>query len=255
MKRKLYLLVITTLVFSSISTAAFAEKSLDDVINSNQTTIEQTETNSSSTSGGTTRSSKNSDFISGLNEASDITADLQGGNELTSGIKMVAGKILQVVFNALPVLLVLRVGIDLMYMTLSFTRGFLGNGHTGAASSPQQSGGGMGLGGMGMGMSSMGMGMGSGMGGMHGGSNQQGQQGAKIQWVSTAALNAVAGEKTMGPDGKPVGIFKGYIKDMVVVFIMVPILILLASTGVLTSIGLTLGSLLVDGIRNIKGMI
>ena len=76
-----------------------------------------------------------------------------------------------------------------------------------------------------------------------------------MQWVSNAALNAVAGENIVGPDGKAVSPFKLYIKDMIVVLILVPILITLAVTGALTSLGFVIAQVVVDGIAKIGSMI
>jgi cytochrome c oxidase assembly factor CtaG len=87
------------------------------------------------------------------------------------------------------------------------------------------------------------------MGGGMGMSNMQGNQMAmqnqpargRIQWVSNAALNAVATESTVGPDGKANGPFKTYIKDMVVVLVLTPVLLVLALTGVLADLGFVIG--------------
>jgi hypothetical protein len=101
-----------------------------------------------------------------------------------------------------------------------------------------------GMGGFGGGMNRGGMGMGmSGMGGM-GGQQQQGA-GLKIQWVSNAALNAVASESTPGPNG-PQNAFKIYAKDMIIVLVITPIFLVLAVTGALTNLGFVLGDALVD---------
>jgi len=117
----------------------------------------------------------------------------------------------------------------------------------GAIGTPGMIGGGMGIG-MHGGMA----GMHGGMAGMHGGmvggamqGNQMAMQNqparGRIQWVSNAALNAVATESTVGPDGKANGPFKTYIKDMVVVLVLTPVLLVLAFTGVLADLGFVIG--------------
>ena len=75
-----------------------------------------------------------------------------------------------------------------------------------------------------------------GMGGMQG---QMGAQPAmgRIQWVSNAALNAAAAESVVGPDGKAVSPFKAYMKDMTVVLVITPVLLVLAISGALTDLG------------------
>lgn len=101
-----------------------------------------------------------------------------------------------------------------------------------------------------------------GMGGMGMNSMQQGmsQPGAtpamgRIQWVSTAALNAVASETTVGPNGKPINPLRPYAKDMVVILVLAPVFLVLAVTGALTDLGLLVGELLANAISNIGGMI
>ena len=69
-----------------------------------------------------------------------------------------------------------------------------------------------------------------------------------MQWVSNVALNAVANENNIGPDGKPVSAFRLYTKDMLVTLTIIPILLTLAMTGALTKVGFTLAYIIVDGI-------
>ena len=129
--------------------------------------------------------------------------------------------------------------------------------------------------GMGMGMNSgMGMGMGAGIGGMgmHGGygMNRMGMGGmgiqggnapganpamGRVQWVSTAALNAAAAEQIVGPDGKAISPLKMYAKDMIVVLVITPVLLTLAITGVLTDLGFLIGKLIADTVSGIGGML
>ena len=73
----------------------------------------------------------------------------------------------------------------------------------------------------------------------------------KTQWVSNAALNAVAAESTVGPDGKPSSALKLYLKDMLFVLILTPILLVLCVSGVLVNLGLGLATIIANGIANI----
>lgn len=290
MKRR-HALVVFVLMFTlifSMSTLAFAAEegtSLDDVINNNsqQTQIE-TKTSGTTSDGDkqiSDREQKNQNFIAGINKAADLSGQVDGVEEATSGLRFVAAWVVQVLAYGLTVLLAVRVMLDLTYIGLPFTRSFLANGYAGNAQAgaggmpnSMQGGPGMGMGGMGgmgmgggyggryggmggMGMGGMGMGGGMGMqGGMQPANMNQGNNIAgRIQWVSNAALNAVAGESTVDPSGKPVGPFKRYMKDMVVVLVMVPILITLAVTGTLTSLGFLIGDLLVDAISGIGDML
>lgn len=264
MGKKIRCLLASALLITSMSVPAFATGSLDDAISTNQTQVEtsvdtnqeqsnqgisnSSQSNSSSSSN---RQARDMDFINGMNAAADLTADIDGANEITGAVKKFVGKIIGFIFFTIPVLLTLRVALDLTYIGVPFLRKALGNGHAGSAPAGGQGGmsGGMGMGGMSGGFG----GMSGGMGGMSGGMGAQNAGGLKVQLVSNAALNAVAAEKAQGPDAP--GPFKIYIKDMVVVLTLIPVLIVLASTGILTTVGLTIGSFLVDFISNIKGMI
>lgn len=199
-----------------------------------------------------------SDYIENLEDATDMSEQAEGIETITSGIKTVASYVIQILCYAVTVLLVLRVVLDLAYIGLPFLRSFLANGYMGNAQA--------GAGGMANSMAAGGMGgFGTMRGGMHGQSSVMDMNQpvtsnninnrAKIQLVSNAALNAVASESMIGSDGNAVSPFKLYVKDMVVVLIMVPILLTLAVTGALTNLGFFLGGLLVDVITGIGNMI
>lgn len=229
---------------------------------------------------------KNSNFIDGLHEAADLTPDVEGAKTVTSGAKLVAAFIVQVLSYIIIAFLAVRILLDLAYIALPFTRTFLSNGYAG---NPQQPGnmqpgmggmgmggmggmgapgmGGMGMGGMGgygrgryggmggMGMGGMGMQGGMGMGMNQAAGNQQNSMIGQVQFVSNAALNAVASESAIGPDGKTMNPFKIYIKDMTVLLIVTPILIVLAATGTITNLGFVIANALVDAIGKLGQMI
>ena len=287
MRRTITLILAVLLALSSTAIIALGTDSLDDVLNNveqqEQVQQEQVE-NSTGTNNNTDENkvdtyNKNKGFIDGLNKAADVSADVEGVENVTAGAKTAVAFVVQIIAYLITILLALRVVLDLMYIALPFTRTFLGNGYMGNAqagaggmpNSMSMGGmGGMGMGGMGGiggryggryggmgGMSGMGgMGMAGGMNaGMGMGAGQQPNVIGRIQWVSNAALNAVAGENIVGPDGKAVSPFKLYIKDMIVVLILVPILITLAVTGALTSLGFVIAQVVVDGIAKIGSMI
>ena len=288
MRRTITLILAVLLALSSTEIIALGTDSLDDVLNNveqqEQVQQEQVE-NSTGTNNNTDENkvdtyNKNKGFIDGLNKAADVSADVEGVENVTAGAKTAVAFVVQIIAYLITILLALRVVLDLMYIALPFTRTFLGNGYMGNAqagaggmpNSMSMGGwGGMGMGGMGgiggryggrygmggmSGMGGMGMGMAGGMNaGVGMGAGQQPNVIGRIQWVSNAALNAVAGENIVGPDGKAVSPFKLYIKDMIVVLILVPILITLAVTGALTSLGFVIAQVVVDGIAKIGSMI
>ena len=267
----------------TVSAASEAPSSLDEIINQQETTDNE-ETNEQQPSGNTqsggstnngTVNYGNGALVDELEDATDLGDVSPGATKINQGIKKVASFIIQVLAYFVTAMLVVRVVLDLCYITLPFTRSFLSNGYGGQAmgqpgmGQPGMGGmGGMGMGGMGMG--GMGMGgmrggygmnrMGMGGMGMGGGMGMQGSQpGAspamgRIQWISTAALNAAAGETMPGPDGKPASPLKVYAKDMMIVLVATPIFLVLAVTGTLTELGFLLGDLLANAISNIGGM-
>lgn len=219
------------------------------------------------------------DYISSLQNSTNLT----GYQEVSENVKPVMNKVASIIVQILSYLitigLTVRVVLDLTYIVLPFTRSFLSNGYmgnaqAGAGGMPNQAMGGMGgmngmgggmmgggmMGGMGMhggmGMNRMGgMGMGGMQGGMQNGMNNQNMSRmGEIQWVSNAALNAVAAESQPGPDGKAVSPFKLYVKDMTVIMVVTPILLGLALTGTLTNLGFLLGDVICAGINSIGGM-
>lgn len=275
------MMLIAMMLVCCTSLMGFATEgnSLDDVINGNsQTTGDVTNNNGSgseSTTGSTDktdRQQKNENFIAGLTDASDLTESVEGVDAVVSPIKTFAAWIVQVLCYILMSALVLRIVLDLLYIGIPFSRSLLANGYqgnpqAGAGGMPNAMQGGAGMGGMGMGgmpgmgMGGMGMrggygmnrGMGMGMGGMgmgaQGGAmgaNQAGSAIGRIQWVSNAALNAVAAESTVDPSGKAVSPFRAWSKDMAFVLILTPVFITLAVSGALTSLGFLIGDMLVE---------
>lgn len=292
MKKLATMLLCGMLAFSSASIGVSAS-SLDDVIGANQqeqqnTQVEQSTTgnveipvDNQSTSGKTNSGYvSGEDFINSLQGSTDLTQHQEVVENAKPVMNKVASIIVQLLSYLITIGLTVRVVLDLTYIVLPFTRSFLSNGYmgnaqAGAGGMPNQAMGGMGgmggmsggmgmgggygmHGGMGMGMNRMG-GMSGGMGGM-----QQGMQGGmnnqnmsrmgETQWVSNAALNAVAAESQPGPDGKAVSPFKLYIKDMTVIMVLTPILLALALTGTLTDLGFLLGDVICAGINSIGGM-
>lgn len=216
---------------------------------------------------GSSVSPQNKSYIQSIESATDLSETSEMAAKVNEKQKQIASIVVQIISYFVVVCLVVRVVLDLCYIAIPFSRGILAHGQTGnpASAGMQQPGiGGMGMGGMGMGgygggyggygsrygMGGMG-GMGMGMGGMNPQQQQQ-QQAFQVHWVSNAALNAVAAESMVGPDGKTPNGLKLYAKDMIVVLILTPVLLVLAITGVLTQLGFVLGGALVNGISSIS---
>lgn len=289
--KKVLLTVLTSVMLLTLPVTTVHASSLDNVVNSttqesNEATVGQNNDSSSNTSNSSSQSSSSytsaDEYIENTKNAADLTTvDTAGADKVNEGIRTVAAFIVRILSYFLTAFLVVRVILDLVYIVLPFTRSILSNGYAGNPAAGGSGMGmqqpGMGMGGMGMGAGMGGMGMGGmgmggygmrggygmnrmGMGGMGGMGMQQGQMGAspamgRVQWVSLAALNAVAAEQMPGPDGKPQSALKAYAKDMMVVLIITPILLTLAITGVLTNLGFLIGDVIAKGITSISGML
>lgn len=273
---KIPMLMLTCMLTLGVPVMSVSASSLDEVVNqTSEASVEAQVDNSQATI--TQHDDYTEEYIKNVKEATDLSEPSAGAQRLNQGISKFASFIVQVIAYFVTAFLVVRVILDLCYIVIPFTRSFLANGYQG---NPQAGGGmqpgmqpgmggmgGMGMGGMGMGGGMYGRGMmGGGMmgGGMYGRGGMGGmgmqQQGAtpslgRIQWVSTAALNAAAAEQVVGPDGKAVSPLKMYAKDMAVVLIITPILLTLAISGALTDLGFLIGQLITDGLENVGGMI
>lgn len=252
--KKIISLLVVFLICSTI--VAFGEPSLEEVINSTENQVQaqedvsKTDTNEQEAVSKPDIYNENKSFIEGLQGSANVSAEIEGVSNITSGAKTVVAFIVQVLSYLITILLALRIVMDLAFIALPFTRSFMGNGYIGNA----QAGAGGLPNSLGMaGMNRMGSMGGMGMQGAMALNSPQQQPNAsgRVQLVSNAALNAVAGENTVGTDGKAVSPFELYIKDMVVVLVIVPILITLAVTGALTNLGFAIAQLLVDGISKI----
>ena len=144
------LFVITSmLLFQTLSVFA---QSLDDVIANSEDATEESQ------DVGSEPSSEDDDFVdfSGTLD-NDILEDARNAkfnekseiaSKANSKIKKVAGVVVQMLCYLITILLVLRVLIDLAYITLPFSRNLLAPGRTGVAQSAMPGGMG-GMGGMG----------------------------------------------------------------------------------------------------------
>lgn len=269
---RMIMLVLLISLCSAMSAYATEPKSLDEVTATVQETtaaVEETRSSEKATSGGKTQN--NNSFIDGLSNAANLSIENDQAKSIGTAMNKVGSLVFQVAGYILSIGLGILIAIDLVYIAIPPLRVFLANGYVGnaQAGNPQmQQGamGGMGMGGMnsgmgGMGMGGMGggfgggfgggrfgggMGMGGAMGGMNGMAGQNQPANGRMQWVSNAALNAVATE-TAGQSA-----FKIYIKQTAILCIVAPLLLVLASTGVLANIGFAAGGALSNALSNIK---
>ena len=244
--RTMVFLFMLAVIFSFAPTSkAFASApSLDDITSNKQVLDEKTKADE-----------EDREFIEGITAGMDMTGAQDEFTKQAGGmIQKIATIIVQLASYVITAGLCVRVACDLAYIIIPPLRVFLANGYVGnpnvTGDMNNMQGGAIGTPGMVGG--GMGIGMHGGMAGMHGGmvggamqGNQMAMQNqparGRIQWVSNAALNAVATESTVGPDGKANGPFKTYIKDMVVVLVLTPVLLVLAFTGVLADLGFVIG--------------
>lgn len=272
----MYIFMMCVLLTFPLTVNVAYGASIDDLISETQEN-----SGNSENSNGTNREPMGAnEFVDSMKDSIDLTQST--GEPIVSEARRAIthwGSVgAQILAYGISVLLTFKVIIDCAYLGLPFTRSFLGGGMQPSMAQGQGQGG-MGMGGMGMngmsgfgGMGGMrsgfgGMGMGGmrsgygGMGGMGGMSGMGGMGGQAapagpamgIQWVSMSAINAAAMEGQIGPDGKKVSKWKDYASDMVVTLIVVPLLITLAMTGVISNISFFLLDLIVSAVEGITG--
>lgn len=256
MKKRLPVLLATGMIAFTMFTAnavTVSANSLDDVIGGNSSTVQQDNSYSGqlpNVIGADIGTSGNQSMVNDMKDATNLSDPAPQANAVNAAIKKLASIIVQVLSYFTTAFLVVRVLLDILYISIPFSRNLLANGHQGQAQGGQQGAGGM-SGGFGGGMGGFGGGMGGMSGGMGGmGGQQQGQQGQGTQWVSNAALNAVATEQSGAKNA-----LKLYAKDMTIVLILTPVFLVLAVTGTLTNLGFMIGDALVSIISGLGNMI
>ena len=259
--KKLRTVLVAMAAFSLMSVTAYAssnEQTLDEVIGAESSVVQDAGTSETGETGETWDGSTingdsfkevfgsggidNKSQIDNLKNATKLDGSSEAASKVNSTLSKVLSVVIQVISYAVTALLVLRMLLDLAYIVLPFTRSFLSNGY-GSNVQP------------GMGMGAPGMGMGApGMNGMEGSQPGATPSMGRVQLISKTALNAVAAEGVIGPNGKSISPLKTYAKDMVIVLVLAPTFLTLAITGVLTQLGITLGELLAMGISNLGNM-
>lgn len=191
-------------------------------------------------------------FSDTLSDSTDFTNEVEGVGIVISGIKLVTSAIVQVLSYLALSLLTVRVVIDLLYIAFPFARAFLANGRTGVVETDGFNRN-QGIGGYGPGAMSS-IGMNSANNATLQNNNRQSLAGS-IQFVSNAALNAVANESVIDADGTHRSPYGTYAKDMIFALILIPLLLVLAVSGQLANLGMAIGNILANIIQSIVGSI
>lgn len=191
---------------------------------------------------------------------SGISQDPEAQNAVQSTLGQIMGWIVPILVGVIFAALTLRVLLDILYIVAPFIRPKLAPGVQGDQMAENQMGGGMqygmgGAGGMGMAGGMMGAG---GMAGGYGGRGRRGMAGGMAggapvggtQWVSETAIAAVMAGNQVGPNGKPNNPFIFYLKGMVVPLVLIPVMLVLLLSGVLTQVGFYIGDLITNVIRS-----
>ena len=244
MKRLFALVIIGMLTFS---TPVYAStQSLDEIVNQ----IENVESEQPDT-GQMDIGNEITSMPVGLNyikEADDLGDLSTAASKINTQLHRAASLVVQVLAYFITAFLAVRVLVDLCYITLPFSRRLLyDNGNNEMQSSLSMNMGNS-IGGNGR------MSMGSPMG-MQTINQNSGGSNRKIAWVSNAAVRAVALEFEQRQDGMRVNAFRYYAKDMIIVLVVTPILLVLAITGTLTDLGFLLGEMINNVINNMGNMI
>lgn len=261
--KKVISILIAVLMLVTFAFATEGSKSLDDIINEESSSGASESTNQSEVnSGSSSKEDTKKSIFDGLGGAADMTEPAEGVQEATSALQKIVTIIVQFLMYAITLLLTLRIVLDIGYIVLPFIRGFLDGGASAAGAGQTGAMSGMGtMGGYGNRMGGMGA-MGA-MGGMNtmgamGGAGAMGTRvgqpmGTGRQIVSDAAIQAVT-NPAVDQNGKPKSPLMRYATDMTVTLIIVPILLVLAVTGILTDVGLAIGQLICQGLSNLSFM-
>lgn len=194
---------------------------------------------------------------------SGISQDPEAQNAVQSTLGQIMGWIVPILVGVIFAALTLRVLLDILYIVAPFIRPKLAPGVRGDQMAENQMGGGMryGMGGDGsMGMAGGMMGAG-GMAGGYGGYVGRGRRGMAggmaggvpvggTQWVSETAIAAVMAGNQVGPNGKPNNPVIFYLKGMVVPLVLIPVMLILLLSGVLTQVGFYIGDLITNVISS-----
>lgn len=180
------------------------------------------------------------DIISGSTDMSTTDERLVA---VSKPIVKLFGMITQAICLLTTVGLGLSVAIDLLYITVPFTRSILSNGHVGNSmanagvssitSAPTH----VGIPGQAQVQQAQ-------VQQANSASRNDGGAIGRIQWVSGPALNAVASESTVGTDGKVHSPLTVYMKNAMFKLIAVPVLIVVLLTGSAQNIGFVIGTAL-----------
>lgn len=178
-----------------------------------------------------TDNSESKSSIGSIAGAAKLDAASEEVGQIGNVMNSWGAKIMQLLGYIISIGLGIMTALDMVYIAITPLRGVLANGYTGTADTKNK-----GAQPMGMPAQMMNGAQGPHMGVAPGMMNQQ-QQGTGIQWVTNAALNAVA-SATNGASP-----FKVYFKQQALVCIAAPTIFVLAATGVLAQIGFAIGSL------------
>ena len=189
-------------------------ETLDEVINQNK----QTETSSINGSTSISGYVSSDDYINSLKGATSLTEERSDiVDKVNNATNRAVSIVVQILAYAIVAGLTLRVLIDLAYIAIPFMRKALSS-EAGQAQQMQ---------GNNMQQANMGM---------------QNNNTTKIQWISNAAMMAVASEQNgMNP-------YKVYVKDMIILLVVTPLLLILTMTGALTNLGFLLGDVIIKAI-------
>jgi len=194
---------------------------------------------------------------------SGISQDSEAQNAVQSTLGQIMGWVVPISVGAIFAALTFRVLIDILYIVAPFIRPKLAPGVRGDQMAENQMGGGMqyGMGGAAGGMGMAGGMMGAGGYGGYGGYGGRGRRGMAggtaggapiggTQWVSETAIAAVMAGNQVGPNGKPNNPFIFYLKGMVVPLVLIPVMLVLLLSGVLTQVGFYIGDLITNVISS-----
>lgn len=249
--RAVKMFILTMCMSIMLCFSAFAgngASSLEDLQRQAQETTVDVENNSSQGTKKSDTSGKSA--IGNISRAAAMDTESEQMREIGGVMNSFAAKVMQLIGYVISIGLGLITALDIVYIAIPPLRGILANGYVGTGDQGGANNG-MGTNMMNGAASSYGTGYGgfnggynSGYGqhannmqmGMAAGAQQNNQpSNGRMQFVTNAALNAVASASSgMNP-------FKVYFKQQAAVCILAPTMFVLAATGVLSKLGFMLG--------------
>ena len=249
MNKKISVFLMSMLIVLSLAMPAFATEApnIDEIV-AVEEVVRDADNSASAQAVESSREYTDRSFVDSLGKAMDLSTETKISSDFSKTANYYGSIIFQYLAIIVSVGTLLMIGIDMVFIMLPFSRSFLANGYEGRAVAGSNS--------------QSGLGLASGMNEMHdmnsrnplagrgmmnyGNQLNQTPSSGRVQYVSNAALNALAAEK-----GNNKLALLEYIQNMSITIILSGVILVLAGTGILGSLGLAIGSKLTSLLKSL----